>query len=291
MKRSFFAVLGLSVGLLVYPTFGVSIPDGAISVVSDGGWPHEHGGGTYHSPQLDLTTLRSGSEVAIRGWVSLRGAQGPDPSGWAKYYFSWNLIDMDFETHGWAARQEVRTNFTTDNLGGWHGISPQPWDRVRLESTNLASATGEAWYCTEGGTHDVAGGGPIYPTDQLYYFQTIIDPSDRAVELWVYGKGNPGEGSAPNWNNAVDYKQWYRVSTYTIPGAFDLTNALLYPDLFASPQAPVDTVSTVRWWGMTVGRPISTQQAPPPIPEPMTMLAFGSAVAGLSGYIRRRRRA
>jgi hypothetical protein len=28
-----------------------------------------------------------------------------------------------------------------------------------------------------------------------------------------------------------------------------------------------------------------------PVPEPMTMLAFGSAVAGLGGYIRRRRRA
>jgi outer membrane protein assembly factor BamB len=29
----------------------------------------------------------------------------------------------------------------------------------------------------------------------------------------------------------------------------------------------------------------------PVVPEPMTMLAFGSAVAGIGGYIRRRRRA
>jgi hypothetical protein len=41
----------------------------------------------------------------------------------------------------------------------------------------------------------------------------------------------------------------------------------------------------VYWDNLSVGL------AQAPVPEPMTMLAFGSAVAGLGGYIRRRRRA
>jgi hypothetical protein len=270
----------------------VSIPDGSLSITADGGWPHEYGGGAYHSPVVDLAALGGGSPVALRGWVDL--SQTQLPSAGAPYYFQFVMIDMDFQTNGWGARQEIKTNFTTATLGGWHGIPPQPWDRVRMETTNLAAPAGEQWYCTEGGTHDMAGGGTIYPSDRVYYFQLIVDPSTRAADLWVYGKGNPGDGPAPNWNSAVDQKQWYQVSSYTIPAAFNLSDMLVYPDLFASPDAEIGSVSTVSWQGMEIGPSVSLQQAPPApsaIPEPMTMLAFGSAVAGLGGYIRRRRRA
>jgi hypothetical protein len=271
---------------------GVTFPSsGSLTVTGDGaGWPAEYGGGAYHSAEFDLTTLNGGNPVALRGWVDLRQTLMPDPGSWAKYYFGWHLIDMNsFDNNGWGGRYEVKANFTTDNLGGWHGIPPQPWERVRLESTNMAAPTGEEWYCTQGGTHDVAGGGPIYPTDQVYYFQMIVDPATRGTELWVYGKGNPGDGPAPNWNNAVDVKQWYLASTYTIPSEFDMSRVLAYPWLMASPNAPAGSQSTVRFSFMDIGESVSTLQAPP-VPEPLTLAGLAVGAGALGGYIRRRRR-
>jgi hypothetical protein len=183
----------------------------------------------------------------------------------------------------------LKVNFTTDILEEWHGVEPQPWDRVRFESGGDGfSLSGEEWYMNDGGTNP--WNETVYhPSDRWYYFQAIVNPTTRTAELWVYGEGHTGDQSPPL--SSLPGKEWYRVSQAALPDDMSLNQMIIAPLLLNSPAIDNDETTTIRWSGVQIGDPISTQQAPPAVPEPMTMLAFGSAVAGLGGYIRRRRRA
>jgi hypothetical protein len=239
----------------------------------------------------DLTAINPGGPVALRGWVDASGLfNTPD------LYFKLNIRETSL---GWASRKQFETVFAVSQLGGWYGMDPQPWQRIRHEITDLtnpltASEYGSApeqWYATEGGTHDQAGGGTIYPTDGLYYIQSIVDPSSGQLDLWVYGKGNGGGVAPPNSINSFDTKQWYHIGSWDeLQGrAFDFQNVGLEFMLQGHSADPSQT-GTVEWYNMTLSAPISTQVAPPGIvPEPLSILAVGAGLAGLGGYIRRRR--
>ncbi len=287
MRQTIGGALAVLAGLGLAATAGatsISIPDGSLtSTGSPWGW--EYGGPTapYHVKDVDVTTLNGGGPVAIRGWVDL--SDTPVPTGWSKFYFAWHATD---QTLGWSARKELKANFASGVLGPWHGMPSTVWERVRLEQLGLASTSGEEWYITEGGTHDMGGGGPIYATDHFYYFQSIIDPATLGAELWVYANGNAGGVAPPNSINSTPDKAWYQVSTGSAAG-MDLTDIDYWPLLFNSDQIGPNETTTIRWYGMEVGAPISLQEAPPPVPEPMTMAGLGLGLVGLARYLRKRK--
>jgi hypothetical protein len=261
-------------------------PDGSLtSTGSPWGWEYGGDAAPYHIQNVNLTTLNGGDPVALRGWVDLTDT--PEPTGQSKYFFSWHATHIPDES--WSDRTELKTNFASAVLGNWYGLDSRPWERVRLEQTALDTApTGEEWYVLEGGTHDIGGGGPIYPTDQTYYFQTIIDPDDGASELWVYANGNSGDVGPPNSINSTPDKEWYRVATgNTAP--MDLTDVTFWPLLFNSDLIGSEETTTVSWYDITVGEPLPLDAAPPAIPEPATMSLLG--LGGLGVLLRRRRKA
>lgn len=83
---------------------------------------------------LDLTTYNSGNPVALQGFIDVSSAPVAETGEYAKYYAQWVLRDNQ---NRW-----IQITFGTDWLGSWHGIDPQPADRIRLE--NYATATWDA---------------------------------------------------------------------------------------------------------------------------------------------------
>jgi len=247
---------------------------------------------------LDLTTYNGGNPVALQGFIDLSTAPVAEAGEYTKYYAQWVIRD---NLDRW-----VQVTFGTDWLGSWHGILPQPADRIRLE--NYATATWdtrtapsgttycmpEEYYFTEGGTHDMAGGGPVYPTDREYYMQLVYDPDDNSLNLEVYGKGNAGDQSPPNSNNCVDYKQWYSLNDdpdfscgpiVFDPQDFDFSQVEIYAKLQSSDMVdPSDTV-TYSWQCANLGGPLTFSQTP--VPEPATMASL--AAGGIGMLLRRRR--
>jgi len=251
---------------------------------------------------LDLTTYNGGSPVALQGFIDVSSAPLAESGEYTKYYAQWVIRDVNDR---W-----LQVTYGTDWLGDWHGCDAQPADRIRLENYDGAtwdSATApsgtdydcmpEEYYLTEGGTHDMGGGGPVYPTDRKYYMQLIYDPSANSINLEVYGKGNAGAQAPPNSNNCVDYKQWYCINDdpdYSCgpivfdPQDFDFAQVEIYANLSSSDKVdPGDSVA-YSWQCANLGDPLTSGQTP--VPEPMTLglLALGG-VGALVG--RRRRRA
>jgi hypothetical protein len=194
--------------------------------------------------------------TAIQGFVNLSDAAMPGAGEWSKYYAKMILWDD--------ANRRVDVVFGTDWLGGWHGIDPQPWDRIRLEN-NMGLAQPYQYYCTEGGTHDMHGGGTIYPSTGTYYFQLIADPVAKTFTLQVYGKGSSAPIDGVGWpaQNTLNEPTWLEIGTISAP-SFNFANFGMAAQLWA----PIDEVSesvelsTVSWEALNWGEPLTLDQTP-----------------------------
>lgn len=232
----------------------VPYPDGSLTVSGNGNWASTESVLDGGPVKFDPDPSGSGDPIALRGWVDLRNAPVSSLGGYAKYYFWFELRD--------AQGRQLRVNFTTDNLGGWHGIPAQPWDRVRYEywtatDTHWGGVYGqntlvggpELWFTTQGGMRD-DGGGYVYPSDRTYLFQSIFTPGVNTWDLWVYGLGRDG----------LD-KQWYHVGQWENgtdqAGGDDMrvnyNNLQLKAVLWSSPQLAAGQSATVSWRNLEIG--------------------------------------
>lgn len=217
---------------------------------------------------LDLSTL---GPVTISGTADLTNA----PS--SEYYFVIKIVDIN--------QSELSTVMTTSNLGSWHGIPAQPWDRVSGEASYYdpdwnGAGRIEKWFSTVGGTtdSDYDGAGPgesgdtIIPSDRIYGFEMTVDPDFETLALRVFANGI---------TNTSD-KQWYDLGLFSVDGVFndagtqdfDWTQTQLMAKLYG-----VD--GSVDYWDMDI-TPI-----PPAVPEPTTMLLLAFGLVGLAGFRKR----
>jgi len=238
---------------------------------------------------VNLNTYNSGDPVALRGCVSIADTALCETGEYTKYYCQLFMTD---DSGHW-----INTTLATDWLGGWHGIPAQPWDRIRLENYSAWGPTPSAntypqpqvHYCTEGGTHDMGGGGTIYPTDQKYFVQMVADPDSHIVTLQVFGNGNAAPYDYPNWPNLTPDDSWTEIGSITIDAAdFNFASVQYYANIMTSDKADPGDSGTFRWRCMHLGDSVSLNDLPTcPIPEPS---ALGLVGLGLVGLIRRRRR-
>jgi len=277
MKRVVLAVLTCCLAVACTAATAGNISDTCLSVtgnnwVASYAWLNPTGydfAASRHS--LDLTTCNSGDAVILSGQVDLSCVTMPTSGEWSNYYAGIVLRDIN--------SKQISINFATDWLGGWHGIAPQPWDRIRLESEAPLNNGPSQYYCTEGGWTDNNPSTQIFPSDRVYDFEMSVDAAAQTIGLRVFGKGNGGGQAPPNSNNSVDYKQWYDLGTWDMSSfSFDYSQTELYAKLIASDLAdPCDT-STVNFSNLDITA----------VPEPGSMLALISGIAGF-GLIRRRR--
>ena len=248
----------------------VDFGNGSLTVHGTGNWVNARSANLI-TPPMDLTNYNPGGPVAVGGWVDLREAVLPDPGWWSKFYFMVRMKDAS------AYNRHLAISFGSDWLGVWRGIPAQPWDRIRYEFFCQGEPVyGNCWpkggpekyYCTVGGfTDDTIPPTRIYPSDRIYYFQSIADwsVSPATWDLWVYGKGHAG-------GNEVDYKQWYHVGRWlqagsSPPGDFRINQTNIqdfYLDLWGSDLLGVGQTAKVSWRGLRVGPPVPMDQPPPP---------------------------
>jgi putative flippase GtrA len=98
------------------------------------------------------------------------------------------------------------------------------------------------------------------------------------------------------------YGTWVNLKVVGSPNTFEyfINDELVFTDTNTNGTSALQRMFLqVKNFGLVDGEDVDYSayydnvrlEAVAPVPEPMTMLAFGSAVAGLGGYIRRRRRA
>lgn len=260
--------------------------EGSLSVNGAGDWVNSSLLIDPGPIQFDPAPVGSGDPIALRGWVDLRGAPVSQPGGGAKFYFWFELVD--------AQNRRLQVTFTTDNLGGWHGIPAQPWDRVRYEywtandsywasiyGANTLVGGPELWFSTQGGMRD-DGGGYVYPTDRTYLFQSIFTPGQNTWDLWVYGLGRDGPD-----------KQWYHIGQWENgidqAGGDDMrinyNNVKLRAVLWGSPDLASGQTATVSWRNLEIG-PVSWS-----VPDGgSTLGCLALALLGLFGLARAKSR-
>jgi len=236
---------------------------------------------------INLDTMRdTNNQVALRGWVDLSDAQG-SANGLAKYWFDIALVDSK------STARRIQAGFSTNELGGWRGIPAQDWDKVSLSqmSNNVYNAGPEKWYTTEGGTtDDTIPPTYIAPSDRSYYFQMIfthIGTAAPTYDLYVYAMGRGDNNNEPQWYNLG---QMTHVSGDDgFPNYTNISKVLVY--MGSTAAAETTDVSTVNWYGLTLGAPITMDVPPPPIPEPVTMAGVMLGIGSVVTYVRKRRTA
>lgn len=277
MKKVVLAVLTCCLAVTGTAAFAGNIGDCSLSIagnnwVASYAWLNPDGydfAANRHS--LDLTTCNNGDAAILSGQVDLSGVVMPTAGEWSNYYASINFRDVN--------NNMISLVFGTDWLGGWHGIDPQPWDRIRLEYASPLTGGPSQYYCTVGGWTDHNPSTQVFPSDRIYDFEMSIDAAAQTVGLRVLGKGNGGGQAPPNSLNSVDYKQWYNFGTWNLSGLnFNYSQTELYSKITASDLADPGDVSLVNLNNMNITA----------VPEPGSMLALVSGLAGL-GLIRRRK--
>jgi len=122
------------------------------------------------------------------------------------------------------------------------------------------------------GTVDISG----LESGQLYFIHGTFD-NPSTVSLSMTGPGQLVQTASHTENPGSVNKAWV--------SEFAFGNAALY-DTISWTYTNTDTdASRARFMGLVLDG-----TAPVAIPEPMTMLAVGMSIAGLGGYIRKRRR-
>lgn len=241
---------------------------GSGELTTSGGWgtflSHAPAGVDYQVSPLDLTTFGGGAPVALRGYMDLSDVHMPGTGEWSDYYAKIRIQDAP----GWMAGNALELVFATDWLGGWVGIPPQPWDRIRLEN-NMSLPQPQQHYNTQGGNTDQGGcaGDPIYPSDRRYYFQLIADPAAATFTLQVYAKGSSVGGSCA-WQALVDDPQWLEIASISAP-AFDFSSVQGWIGIWGAGAGTSTAAFEALHWGdpVTYGDPpdeisVSSTHAP-----------------------------
>jgi len=168
--------------------------------------------------------------------------------------------------------------------GGWSNNNGQNWANVWTISdpdtdpkdfTSGAINTTHAGHAEVQGTVDISG----FESGTLYFpHGTYIN--QWALNLVMSGPGQPNRVArdAQTSNGPGTNYGWITDFTFTNPGLRYDTITYTYTNADADG-------SRARFMGV-----ILDGTAPQAIPEPMTMLAVGLSVAGLGGYVRKRRR-
>ena len=237
-----------------------NLPSGTLTVGDGGGsvamWLNPTGydfASNRHS--LDLTY--AGVPVVLSGTVDLSATAMPPTGQTSLYYFQVRIRD--------ANGKMLQTTLNTDGLGGWRGIPAQPWDRMRIEQDNPLLGGPQLYFCTEGGQTD-DGGGWIYPSDRVYDFEMITDPSAQTLSLRVRGKGRTN----------VDEKQWYDVGSMDVSAfGFDFAHTELFASLWCNGAACSASFADMN---------IAPIQA---VPEPSSLLALAGCLVSLAAIRRR----
>lgn len=205
--------------------------------------------GSYPSISEGTFDLSSGQSL-LWGRVDLTATPPPVANAWSHYYF---FVDLNDGTH------RLRTTMNTDWLGGWHGIPPQPWDRIRMETPPTGGP--ELYFSTQGGMRD-DGGGYVYPSDRIYDFRVLLDPDAQTGALSAFAKGR-----------GPDVKEWFDIGTMDLSGlGLDYSHLQLSGSLWSDGPS-----TTVRY-----------QLGLAPVPEPASVFGLSTVVV-LLGYRLRKR--
>lgn len=269
MKKKVFTILSPLCVLLLFISRISAAPvcvspgnlgDGSLSVTGTG-WKVSS---TTLISNQNLTTLNGGNPVALRAFFDLQFTAQVAPNDWSKYYVKFQFVDN-------TNNRKINCVFTEGNLGGWHGIPAQIWQRISLEAENVPgfqsnSPQGrESWYCTVGGCTDFGTGDcsngryTIYPTDEIYYVQLVANPNNGTFTLYAYGNGNGGNQPPPNSLNSTPGNKWFTIGTIQLVNAtdFDFTNVSCKVELWASTQAQPTDESTIYWYAAHLGVPLN----------------------------------
>jgi len=168
----------------------------------------------------------------------------------------WTAADLRWDNG--AQTSPVPPSTITARMQGQNSWSITIPDTQVLDLTDIT-------FLIRGGT-----GSSGTPTSRSASFNTSLDGGPGGTMLW----SNPGLLSRPTWT----------------PVSVDLSGAT-YQNL-------TDTTLELYWYALTGGTDIDTIELSGTvspagggsIPEPMTMLAVGMSLAGLGGYVRKRRR-
>lgn len=215
-----------------------------------------------HSYDLTCT----GDPLALQGFVDISEAALANPGDWSKFYAKFSIRDK--------SNKVVEVVFGNDWLGKWFELDPQPWDRIRLEN-NLGLTQPFQYYATVGGVVDrdmdgtfvgIGNGATIYPSDRNYFFQLIADPDANTFTLQVYGMGSSAPANPPdNWpkQNMLDEPTWLEIGSITVgAGDFNFEEVEFYTILWSSSQAGAGESSTVKWFDMQIGAPLTFDDIP-----------------------------
>ncbi len=244
-----------------------NIGDGVLTVTGNN-WVQVSQWVTPGGSPVDLTTYNGGAPVAFRAFVDLQDCAQVAPADWFKFLGELRMVDD--------SGRMVYCGAVDTQLGMWHGIAPQVWQRLSIETRNVpgwpsSTPHGQEFYCREGGCTDYGTGTcsngryTVYPTDQVYYVQLVADPVARTFTLYAFGNGDAGGAAPPTSNNSTPGNKWWLVGSITVdPGAFNFNSVRLQTVLWHSSQAlPADT-STFRWYTAHLGPMVSLADQPKP---------------------------